>query len=249
LLEYTDRHPDVIAVREALTRLEGQRSEQLRALGVANPDQELSTLGANPVYQAVQIALNEAEIEVATLTADASDRQRTLNELQALINEVPEVEAELAKLNRDYDVIREQYESLIQSRETQTLSRKASDSDQVDFRVLNPPQAGYAPVAPPRLLLLAAALVGALGAGGGLCYLIAQLRPVFNNSRALREASGLPVFGVVGRVMIDAAVRRRKRLELLSFSATMAGLVFVFGMVVYAEVFGSGLKALLLGAA
>ena len=136
---------------------------------------------------------------------------------------------------------------MIQSRETQTLSRKASDSDQVDFRVLNPPQAGYAPVAPPRLLFLAVALLGALGVGGGLCYFIAQLRPVFNSSRSLREVSGLPVFGVVGRVMIDAAARRRQRLELLSFSATMAGLVFVFGVVIYAEVLGPGLKAFLLG--
>lgn len=245
LLEYTDRHPDVIAVREALARLEAQRIEQLNALGLANPDQQLSTLGANPVYQAVQIALNEAEIEVATLTADAADRQRTLNELQSLIDEVPEVEAELARLNRDYDVVREQYQSLIQSRETQALSRKASDSDQVDFRVLNPPQAGYAPVAPPRLLFLAAVLVSALGVGGGLCYLVAQMRPVFNNSRALRETSNFPVLGVVGRVMVDATVRNRKRVEMSAFSATVAGLVCAFGVVVYVEVLGPGFRALL----
>src|SRR5690606_31317725 len=55
LLQYTDRHPDVVAVREVLTRLEAQRAEQLRALGVLNPDQQLSSLGSNPVYEALQI--------------------------------------------------------------------------------------------------------------------------------------------------------------------------------------------------
>jgi polysaccharide chain length determinant protein (PEP-CTERM system associated) len=245
LLDYTDKHPDVIAVREALSRLEAQRARQLRSLGVAAADQQVSALGANPVYQAVQIALNEADVQIATLTADAADRQRRLDELQSLIGEVPEVEAELARLNRDYAVVREQYQVLIQSRETQTLSRKASDTDRVEFRVLNPPQAGFAPVAPPRLQLIAAVLAGAFAAGGALCYLVAQFKPIFSSSRALREASGLPVLGVVSRVLVSPAIRRRRRFELVSFSAAMSSLVLMFAFVLWFEMWGPGLKSLL----
>jgi polysaccharide chain length determinant protein (PEP-CTERM system associated) len=242
LLEYTDRHPDVIAVRESLMRLEQQRAEQLRSLGVIDSDRELSALDSSPVYQALQIALNDTEVEIATLRADVAERTEKLAELQSLIDEVPEVEAELARLNRDYDVVYEQYQSLIRSRETQDLSRKASDTDQVDFHVINSPLASFQPVAPNRLLLLGVVLVAALGAGGGLCYLFSSLKPVFSDIRALREVSGLPVLGAVGQVMIQQG-RLKRRVSLLSFSAAMLGLVLLFAVAVLIELVGPGLHA------
>src|SRR5690606_22061985 len=117
--------PDVIALRETLDRLKAQRDEQLAALGVSS-GRELSSLGANPVYQALQISLNEVEVEIAALKTDIETRQRTVENLQSLMNEVPEVEAQLAQLNRDYDVIYGQYTRLVQSRETQELTRQAA---------------------------------------------------------------------------------------------------------------------------
>jgi polysaccharide chain length determinant protein (PEP-CTERM system associated) len=244
LLDYTERHPDVIAVRDALARLEEQRTEQLRSLGITDPDSQLSGLGSNPVYQAVRIALNEVDVEIATLLADLRDREQRLSELQALIGEVPEVEAELARLNRDYAIIRDQYQLLIQSRETQLLSRKASDSDAPEFRILNPPSAGPTPVAPRRLFLLAVVLAAALGAGAGLCYVLAQLKPVFSSGAQLRAALGLPVLGTVSRVTASRATQMRNRLVLASFACAMVSLVVVFGAIVVLEVAGPGLRSL-----
>ena len=243
LLQYTEKHPDVIAVREALDRLEAQRAEQLRALGVDNPNSEISDLETNPIYQAVRIDLNQVEVEIATLEADVKDRQTRLSELQALIDEVPEVEAELSRLNRDYDVIRDQYQALIQSRETQLLSRKASDSDQVDFRVLNPPRATSQPVAPRRLMLLTAVLAAAFGAGGALCYLLAQIKPVFSSGAALRETLGLPVLGTVSRISISRKAKLARRFALVSFAGAMMILVAIFGAVVLVEIAGPGLHS------
>lgn len=245
LLDYTERHPDVVALRETLARLEEQRAEQLRALGVDDASRQLSSLGSNPVYQALQIALNEVEVEIATLKADAAEQERRLAELQALVDEVPGVEAELQRLNRDYDDIRRQYQLLVQSRETQMLSRKASEADQVEFLVLDPPSAGIEPVAPARLKLLAVVLVGALAAGGALCYGLAQIKPVFNNARTLSEVAGVPVLGVVSRVSLNAAARRRQVLELLSFSTAVCALLIVFGGAVLVEIVGPGLRAAL----
>ena len=52
----------------------------------------------NPVFQALQIARNEAESEVEALRAIVDQRQRKVAELRGLIDEMPEVEAELAAL-------------------------------------------------------------------------------------------------------------------------------------------------------
>ncbi len=247
LLQYTERHPEVIARKEALERLEAQRAEQLRALGISDADVQLSALGTNPVYQALQIALNEVDVEIATLEADIRDRERRLEELQSLIDEVPGVEAELARLNRDYNVVYDQYQALIRSRETQQLSQQASATDQVEFRVLNPPRAELEPVAPPRLSLLGAVLAAALGGGAGLSYLLAQLKPVFTNARTLQTLSGYPVLGTVSRVALDPRATFRRRLALASFSAAIGGMfALVAGAALY-EAVGPGVHSLLGG--
>lgn len=244
LLEFTERHPDVINVRETLARLEQQRGEQLAALGVENPDQELSGLDLNPIYQSVRIALNEIEVEIDALRADVAERRRSLGQLQALIDEVPEVEAELTRLNRDYDVIYDQYQALVRSRETQHLTRKAADTDTVDFRVIDPPLANFEPVAPNRMLLFVAAFVVALGAGGGLVWLLAQLRPVFSNVGTLREVCELPVLGIVSRAW-EAQYRARKRTAVVSFACVMGclGALLVFAIVI--ETMGGGVPAMI----
>jgi polysaccharide chain length determinant protein (PEP-CTERM system associated) len=247
LLQYTERHPEVIALRETVERLEAQRAEQLRALGVADTDQQISALGANPVYQAVQIAMNEVQVQIATLEADIRDREQRLGGLQGLIDEMPGVEAELARLNRDYAVVYDQYQALIRSRETQQLSEQASATDQIEFRVLNPPRAEVGPVAPPRLVLLIGVLMAALTAGGGLTYVIAQLRPVFSNARALREISGFPVVGTVS-VFLNPRHNWRRRMSLVSFSAAIACLVLAVGGVAVYELVGPGVHSLFGGA-
>ncbi len=243
LLQYTERHPEVIALGESLERLEAQRAEQLRALGVADSDQQISALGANPVYQAVQIAINEVDVEIATLEADLRDREQRLDDLRALIDEVPGVEAELARLNRDYDVIYDQYQAVIKSRETQQLSQQASATDQVEFRVLNPPRADIEPVAPRRLLLLIGVLVAALAGGAGLSYVMAQLQPVITSARALRELSGLPVIGTVSG-FVDPRFAQQRRVAVLSFSTAIAGLILLIGGVALLELVGPGIHSL-----
>lgn len=243
LVDYTDRHPDVRGTREALERLEAQRAAQLRALGAGNLDQELGGLESNPVYQAVRIALNEAEVEIAALEADVVARRERLAELQALVDEVPEVEAELARLNRDYEVVYEQYQGLVRSRETQDLSSKAFDSEQVDFRVIDPPSSPFVPVAPKRTVLLMMVLVAALGAGGALCWLLAQVKPVFTSVASLRHVVGLPVIGAVSE-----AARPGRRLSrvvaVVSFAGVMAAFVGLFALSILVELTGSSIHGI-----
>jgi polysaccharide chain length determinant protein (PEP-CTERM system associated) len=240
LLTFTDRHPDVIAAREALNQLMTQRAQQLRAVGIVDPHQELSSLDANPVYQALQVALNETEVEIDTLRADLRNRDQKLKELQALVDEVPEVEAELARLNRDYDVVHAQYQALTRSRETQDLSEKASDSDQVEFRVINPPLSAYEPVAPDRVIFLSAVFVFALGAGGIVCWLMSQTRPVFTNAFNLQQICGLPVLGVVSKAF-DSRDRVRRMLEFVRFASATGVLAALYMVGVLLEIAGPGL--------
>ncbi|MCC5870254.1 MAG: lipopolysaccharide biosynthesis protein [Gammaproteobacteria bacterium] len=240
LLRYTDRHPDVVATRATLDRLRQQQEAEHAA---AQASGSVGARSDNPVLQALQISLNEAEVEIASLSSDVAMRQARVARLRSLIDEVPEVEAQLARLDRDYDIVNAQYQALVRSLETERLTREASESDQIEFRVIDPPTSPSAPVAPKRPFMLLFVLAAGLGGGGGGAWLLAQLQPVFPTPRSLREVTGLPVLGAISLTWRDKH-RVRRRAELLSFGFGCVALVAVFSLVFVIEVTGPGLRGL-----
>lgn len=239
LLRFTERHPDVVATRETLERLQARQQEQLAELEAGGA----RSAARNPVLQALQISLNEVEVEIASLQANVAMRQARVDRLRSLIDEVPEVEAQLARLDRDYDIVNAQYQALVRSLETERLTREASESDQVEFRVIDPPASPSDPVAPKRAFMLMFVLAAGLGGGGGGAWLLAQLQPVFPTPRTLREATGLPVLGAISLTWRDKH-KIRRRAELASFGLACVALVGVFGLVFAVEVMGPGLRGL-----
>ncbi|MFQ5756704.1 MAG: XrtA system polysaccharide chain length determinant [Acidiferrobacterales bacterium] len=228
LLKYTARHPDVKAVKQIIARLEQRRKAQLGSIGPQQTADGQPT-ELNPVYQRLQIALNEADVEVAALQAQVEDRQNRVAELGQMVDTIPEVEAKLARLNRDYSVTKAQYESLVQRLESARLSEKAErTSDDVKFRIIDPPVVPLQAKGPHRALLLTAVLMIGLAAGVALAYLLNELRPVFSSFKALRDATGLPVLGIVSMRLMPRQ-RLRLRLELTSFVITTMLLGCAYG--------------------
>lgn len=243
LLEYTEQHPDVIRLRQQLNRLLAQREDQLAALGADESQQDNPRLESNPIFQRLQMDINAADVEIAQIQADIKLREERVANLQGLINEVPEVEAQLARLNRDYQVIYEQYLALVRSRETQELTRQASEADNIDFKIINPPLAPLTPVAPDRMILLAAVFAAAIGVGAAVCYLLAQLRPVFSSSAVLRQQTGIPVLGAVTNAWPEL-LKARRRWSLVLYSAASLALFAVFGTLAGIELVGPGLRSI-----
>lgn len=232
LLRFTDKHPEVIAARETLAELQRRRAEEVAALkrgdaGAAS----LSGAGANPVYQSIQLALNQADTEVAALRGELNLHQRTVDEFRAVVDTVPEVEAQFARLNRDYDVTKAQYNALLDRLEKSKLSEDAEETGSVKFEVIEPPTAKLEPVSPNRPLLLAGVLLAGLGLGAGLAYVLNQLRPVFMSRESLEELTGLPVLGVVSMTWMEKQ-RAALKMGYLRYAALSLLLLFVFGAVV-----------------
>jgi hypothetical protein len=199
------------------------------------------------VYQSIQLSLNQAEVEIAALRGQIADRQRTVRELRALVDTVPEVEAEFAHLNRDYDVTRAQYSALVDRLERARLSEEAEETGGIlRFEVIDPPASAYTPVAPNRPQLLALVLLVGLGGGGGVAYLLHWLRPVFNNARNLAEVTGLTVLGAVSMTWLDKR-KSEQRVRQLAFAGAAAMLVVMFAGVFVFRGAGSQLLRGLIG--
>ncbi len=233
LLRFTDKHPEVVETRRTIGELKARQAEELARVrsGGAATGSLTQSLKTNPIYQSLEIELKRTEVQVAELRQELAQRQGKVAQLRRLVDSVPEVEAELARLNRDYEVTRQKYLELVQRREVAVISEQADRTGTVKFDVIDPPTAGLDPVAPNRLLLLAGVLVAALGLAGGVAYLLNHMRPVFHSVPALTAATGLPVLAAVSRTWVDRH-REQRRSELVRFSGGTALLFAAFVLVI-----------------
>jgi polysaccharide chain length determinant protein (PEP-CTERM system associated) len=230
LLKYTPNHPDAVALSDTIARLKAQQAEQnSRAPASSGRVNSAVPLESNPVYQRMRMGLSETDVEIATLQSKVTAEEATVQELQKLVDTIPEIERQLTAMNRDYDVTRDQYETLLKRRESLHITGEVEQTgDQLQFRVIDPPRASLAPVGPNRTLFLIAAGVAGVGAGLVLAFLLQQLNPAFSNRRELREFTGLPVLGSLSlaRNEHDRSVARRAK---LTFSAVAAALPIALG--------------------
>jgi len=228
LLRFTDKHPDVIAARETLQELQRRREAEIESLRRGDAGAvAASGAGSNPVFQSIQLALNQADVEIASLRGAISQHRAKAAELNKRLDSAPKVEAEFAQLNRDYDVNKAQYTALLGNYEKARLGEQADSAGSVRFAIVQPPTANFAPVFPRRGLFLAGALAFALALGGGLAFLLHLMKPVVGSPSSLAEFTGLRVLGVVSSAFpgrVHSAVKR----DLLRFAGGLAVLFVAF---------------------
>lgn len=181
---YTDQHPEVAAARATL--------EAARSVGAA------SRTGAarnDPIREQLSVRIVDADAQIASLERQLSDLEGQKVRLEEMAGNAPEVQAQFANLDRDYNIIRRNYEELLARREAVNIAEAArTGTDRVTLEVVDPPTVPSTPSGPKRLLLASGVLLLAFGAGGALLFLKVQLDTSFYTLRELR-AVGLTVLG------------------------------------------------------
>lgn len=215
LIKFTDKHPDVNILRQTIADLKKQREQDRSryAASLAESGSSSRGQGVNTVYQQLKVRLAEEEANVASLRVRVDEYTKRYKELQEQISTLPQIEAELIALNRDYEVNRKKYDELLSRRESLRLSEQAEQSKQdVRYKIIDPPRVPLYPTGPNRLLLMTMVLGAGLGAGVGLAFLIAQLWPTFDSRYSLKQIADIPVFGSVSAVLSPAALSREHRM-------------------------------------
>lgn len=197
LARYTAKHPEVVRLRGLIEELEAERQAEYARMR-EQPGASFSGLASSPVYQGMRSMLAQTEAEAAELRVRVAEFERRADELAAKVNQIPEVEAELKQLNRDYDVIARQHQQMLERRESARLSGDVeSTGGEVSFRVIDPPFVPRKPSKPNKLLLNAGVLIVALGAGVGVALLLTLVHPIVTDARMLAHSTGLPLLGTV----------------------------------------------------
>ncbi|CAM9780569.1 unnamed protein product [Phaeothamnion confervicola] len=217
-LQYTEKHPDVVSLQRLIDNLKAQLAKQ-------TPEESSGGGVSNPLFENVKIMLVEAETNVASLQRKVVEAERTIEENRALSENAPRIEAELSDLDRDYTVLKGNYEELLARREAARISQaQEASTSAVQFRVIDPPRLPAVAASPNRPILYLLSLIVGIGAGGGIAFLLASFNDSFVSSSQLSAAFSLPVLGRVSMIR-TAADQLRSRKENWRFGLATGGLM------------------------
>ena len=181
----------------------------------------------NPAYSSLQSIRAERQANVQALMARRAALQSDISRITNAQIANPELAAEHQRISRDYDVLKQQYDKLLQDREELRLRGQVqTEHNAVKFEVIDPPTTPRSPAAPNRPLLLLAVLVMGLGAGVAAAFAVGQLRSTFATTARLERAMGLPVLGAISQTLTDSAraLRKRRMKQFYMASAALGGI-------------------------
>ena len=213
----TDQHPDVQAIKN-----------QIAALKAAGAGASTAYSVPNPAYSSLVSMKAERQAAVTALQSRKAALQGEMNAMVAKQIQEPGVAAEQARIARDYEVLKAQYDKLLADREQVRLRGQVeTQTDAVRFDLITPPSSPRTPIAPKRPLLLAAVLFAGIAGGIGGAFALGQLSASYPTSAKLEAASGLPVIGSISQMLTQAQRAERKR-KLRMYIGSGGALVGVF---------------------
>lgn len=224
---YTDNHPDVVDLKSKIAKLEPKvkemlekqkaaeeaRLKELRARQEKAGDKEIPLISSDPMMERLLAQYteqyNEAQLEAKRLRGEEKNLREQIALYQRRIEETPKQEQELSLLTRDYDLLKSNYQSLlekkIQAQMTQNLEHKQKGEQ---FRVLDPARIPGKPIRPNRdKILLMGAIIG-LMSGFGLAWFRESLDRSFHTVEDLEGYLGFPVMATIPNLKEEKAMSR-----------------------------------------
>jgi uncharacterized protein involved in exopolysaccharide biosynthesis len=178
--QYTDDHPEVVRLSRELKAARARAHEADTRLGAQRDER------------------SRAGRDVAAIQRDIEALQKEMQTYQARLDQTPRWAAELAGLEREYDIARTKYQSVLGRKVEAEIAQdiEARNAPRL-FSLISPAAPPVVPSKPDRFGGLMVVLVAALGAGV-LSGVMLELRDEsFHDERQLRGELPLPVLAIV----------------------------------------------------
>lgn len=178
LLQFTERHPDVVRVRSEIDAL----LEQTASIS-ADPN----PISVAPL--AVELEIDKIALRIENLQAEREETLEGIADYQRRLERIPRLEQELKTLTSDFQNLQGKYRSMQAKQLEAQLSENLERSQQAEqFRVLDRAIPPIEPYFPNLMLLLGVGIASGLIIGTCVGLLREQIDETFTDARSLRKA-------------------------------------------------------------
>jgi polysaccharide chain length determinant protein (PEP-CTERM system associated) len=194
---YTEKHPDVQRLEE---ELKAARSDAASDRQRPAADR-LAKLQIDPSFRQLTADREMARLRIRDLERGESDLRSQIALYQSRVEAAPRVEQELAGVQRDYDLEKQQYSRLSEKLHAASMAESVErDRRGEEFTVLYPASLPSEPIKPiPWRVMLISVMVG-ICLGGGAAFAREYLDRSIHDVRDLKDELGLPVLGEVAHI-------------------------------------------------
>jgi len=212
-LLYTSAHPDIKKTQQLLDHYHAQRLLELSNKSrLPQKKNKPEPMELNPAHQELIVNLGEVKAQVEALHVRVAEYQKRYLKLSEMVYTIPEIEAQLTALNRDYEITKSKYEDFLNRRESASVTEKIdSTTEGVQFKVIESPRVENQPIGPKRIILSSLILIIALAGAIGIAFLISQIKPVIKSIRDLTELTPLPILGSVTHIKDPHSKSKNKK--------------------------------------
>ncbi len=191
---YSDKYPDIPRLKREIK----ENEEKLKNEMELKKDEPRARLNTDPLYQNMLNQFNNIEFEILTL----KERQKGILEQARLYQErvenTPAREQQLLTLNRDYDNLKANYNSLLNRKLEAQLSENLEKRQKGErFRIVDSANLPQVPFSPDKKNILLIALILGAGTGVGIAVLIEFMITGFRKPQEVEDVIGLPVFATI----------------------------------------------------
>lgn len=223
--QYSEKYPDLVKARRHLEDVE----QQLSSLP---PDDVPTSDNPSTEHSATSVRLELLDKEMKRLKGDQSRIQQQIQNYQAKVDATPLREQQLVELNRNYDVSKQHYQTLLDKSFNIDMAASLEQKQKAErFTVLDPARAPEKPVSPKRKALLAMAMLISMVLPS-LCVIGKELLKAAVSTELEIKAllpTGVRIVGLIPHIQ---GSREGSRMPIMGMVASLASLLLC-GMCVW----------------
>lgn len=225
--KYTDKHPDVKKLLKLIEGLEKENDDVEKNAEVNIND---DTLFETPNINTIEIQKNDIKRNIEKINKNIIIINKQYAEYQMRIEKTPQTEQQLHEINRNYNNIKEQYDSLLNRKlESEIAVNMEKKQKGEQFKIVDPAKLPEKPYEPNLSILFGLFVSIGLGIGGALITLMEYFDSAFRRAEEIEPYLKAPVLAYIPKISTKNELRRKKVENVMSI-IPIAFLAALFGV-------------------
>jgi len=217
LLKYTDNYPEVIRLK---SEIEALKIRLTQPESTSDKPERTRLTSLNPLHQELQGRVFELDAELSSLRAQKINLQKTIAKRETELRDVPEARKELGILIQERDSVRNIYDELLGRLSQSEVSKQMEIGNKAStFRIVDAAVLPEVPVSPNMIKMFLLALVGGIGCGVGVVFLLVNMDNKVRDVAVFDEL-GLDVLATIPNIADPHQLKRRLRKDIILFGVS-----------------------------